>query len=173
VTSGYAPLGGVVLHERVYRTFVDAGPDFALHHGFTYSGHPVACAAGLANLDILERERLIPAVRTQGAYLKRRLATLARHRLVGEIRSLGLIAAVEIVRDRERRAAFPEAMKVPWRVRQAALARGVILRASGDLIAICPPFVVTREQIDAIVGALDEAIAEVASELERSGELAA
>src|SRR5262249_41609130 len=99
VTSGYAPLGGVVLHERVYQALLDAGPGFTLHHGFTYSGHPAACAAGLANLDILERERLIPAVRAKSTALKRHLARLARrHPLVREARVAGLIAARQVVR---------------------------------------------------------------------------
>ncbi|HEY8514613.1 MAG TPA: aspartate aminotransferase family protein [Candidatus Binatia bacterium] len=165
VTSGYAPLGGVVLHERVYRTLVEAGPDFTLHHGFTYSGHPVACAAGLANLDIIEREKLIPAVRRLGTYLRRRLARLERHDIVGEVRSIGLMAAIDLVRDRTTRAPFPEAEKVPWRIRRAALERGVIVRAGGDTIALCPPFVVTAEQIDQIVDVLDQAIASVATSL--------
>ncbi len=169
VTSGYAPLGGVILHERVWRTLVEAGPELTLHHGFTYSGHPVACAAGLASLDILERERLIPAVRVKGARLARRLATLAAHPIVGEIRSIGLMAAIEIVRDRERREPFPAELGVPLRVRQKTLERGVIVRASGDLIVLCPPFVVTPEQIDEIIGALDGALAEVARELAGTG----
>jgi putrescine aminotransferase len=159
VTSGYAPLGGVVLHERVYRALVDAGPEFTLHHGFTYSGHPVACAAALANLDIIEREKLIAAVRTMGGYLRRRLARLERHAIVGEIRSIGLMAAIDLVRDRASREPFPEAQKMAWRVRQAALERGVIVRASNDVVALCPPFVVTREQIDHLVDVLDEALA--------------
>src|SRR5690606_2357100 len=165
VTSGYAPLGGVVLRERVYRTLVEAGPDFTLHHGFTYSGHPVACAAGLANLDIIEREKLIPAVRRLGTYLRRRLARLERHDIVGEVRSIGLMAAIDLVRDRTTRAPFPEAEKVPWRIRRAARERGVIVRAGGDTIALCPPFVVTAEQIDQIVDVLDQAIASVATSL--------
>ncbi|MEW6268766.1 MAG: aspartate aminotransferase family protein [Thermodesulfobacteriota bacterium] len=163
VTSGYAPLGGVVLHERVYRTLVDAGPEFTLHHGFTYSGHPVACAAGLANLEIIERERLIPAVRRLGGYLRRRLARLERHAIVGEVRSIGLMAAIDLVRDRARREPFAEADKVPWQVRRAALERGVIVRAGSDAIALCPPFVVTPAQIDQIVDVLDQAIGSVAT----------
>ena len=78
VTSGYQPLGGVILHERVYRTLLDAGPDFTLHHGFTYSGHPVACAAGLANLDIIEREGLVARRRAKGALLPPRASSASR-----------------------------------------------------------------------------------------------
>jgi putrescine aminotransferase len=165
VTSGYVPLGGVILHERVYRALVDAGPDFNLHHGFTYSGHPVACAAALANLDILEGEGLIRGVAAKAAHLRRRLASLADLPIVGEIRSAGLMAAVEIVRDKERREAFPEAEKVPLRIRQAAIRRGLILRASGDLVVLCPPLVITPAEIDTMVSLLRDAIVELSAEL--------
>src|SRR5262249_56421294 len=100
VTSGYQPLGGVILHDRVWQTLVDAGPEFTLHHGYTYSGHPVACAAALANLDIIEREDLIGEVRRKAPYFKRRMESLAPLPIVGEVRAVGLMAAVELVRDK-------------------------------------------------------------------------
>jgi putrescine---pyruvate transaminase len=165
VTSGYQPLGGVILHDRVWRTLVDAGPEFVLHHGYTYSGHPVACAAALANLDIIEREDLIGEARRKAPYFKRRVETLATLPIVGEVRAVGLMAAVELVRDKAARAPFPPDAQVAARVRAAALRRGVILRPGADLIVICPPLVVTREQIDLIVRVLGEAITEVAAEL--------
>jgi putrescine aminotransferase len=165
VTSGYQPLGGVILHERVYRTLVEAGPEFTLHHGYTYSGHPVACAAGLANLDIIEREDLIAETRRKAPYFKRRLERLAILPIVGEVRAVGLMAAVELVRDKATREPFPADAKVAPRVRTAALRRGLIVRAGADLVAVCPPLVVTREQIDAIARLLGEAITEVAGEL--------
>jgi adenosylmethionine-8-amino-7-oxononanoate aminotransferase len=163
VTSGYQPLGGVVLHDRVYRTLVEAGPDFVLHHGYTYSGHPVACAAALANLDVIENERLIAGVRRKAPYFAKRLRSLEALPIVGEVRAVGLMGAVELVRDRATREPFPAEAKVAPRVRAAALKRGVILRAGQDLIAVCPPFVITKEQIDVVVRVLGEAIAEVAA----------
>jgi len=165
VTSGYQPLGGVILHERIYRTLVDAGPDFVLHHGYTYSGHPVACAAGLANLDIIEREDLIGEVRRKAPYWKRRLDGLAALPIVGEVRAAGLMAAIELVRDKTSREPFPPEAKVAQRVRAAALRLGVIVRAGADLITLCPPLIVTRDQIDVIVRVVGEAIAQVGSEL--------
>jgi putrescine aminotransferase len=165
VTSGYQPLGGVVLHDRVYRTLVEAGPEFVLHHGYTYSGHPVACAAALANLDIIEREGLMTRVRRMAPYFARRLRSLAALSMVGEVRAVGLMGAVELVRDKATREPFPAEAKVAPRVRTATLRRGVILRAGQDLIVVCPPFVVTKEQIDVIVRALGEAIAEVAAQI--------
>ncbi|MDG2304867.1 MAG: aspartate aminotransferase family protein [Candidatus Binatia bacterium] len=165
VTSGYVPLGGVILHERLYQIILDAGEDFVLHHGYTYSGHPVACAAGLANLDVLEAEDLIPGVRRKSKPFARALAGLSRHPIVGGTRTAGLMGAVELVRDRDSREPFADAEKVPWRVRQAALRRGVLLRAGLSFVVVCPPFVITDDQIDDLIGRLDEAIAEVQAEL--------
>jgi len=165
VTSGYQPLGGVILHERIYRTLVDAGPEFVLHHGYTYSGHPVACAAGLANLDIIAREDLIGEVRRKAPYWKRRLDGLAALPIVGEVRAAGLMGAIELVRDKSTRETFPPEAKVAQRVRAAALRLGVIVRAGADLITLCPPLIVTRAQIDVIVRVVGEAIAQVGSEL--------
>lgn len=167
VTSGYQPLGGVILQEAIYQTLVDAGPEFALHHGFTYSGHPAACAAGLANLDIMARESLVARTRRLAPYLARRLRPLLRHPLVGEIRSIGLMAAIELVRDKASREPLPAELNVVTRIRSAALARGVIVRASGDTIVVCPPLIITRKEIDHLVDALDAAIAEINETLSR------
>jgi adenosylmethionine-8-amino-7-oxononanoate aminotransferase len=165
VTSGYIPLGGVILHERIYRALVEAGEDFALYHGFTYSGHPVACAAGLVNLDIIEREDLIGRTRKLAPYFKRRLSTLGRHAMVGEVRAAGLMGALELVADRRSREPFAATLSVPVRVRKAALARGVIVRASAETIVVCPPLTITQAQIDRLVSVLDEALSTVATEL--------
>jgi adenosylmethionine-8-amino-7-oxononanoate aminotransferase len=165
VTSGYQPLGGVVLHDRVFRTFVEAGPDFALHHGFTYSGHPVACAAGLATLDIIERERLVDDVRKKAPYFRQALETLKTSPLVGDVRAIGLMAAVELVSDRIARQPFPPETRIPFRARDAALRRGLICRASAEAVMLCPPFVTTTAQIDEIAATLDAALRDVASEL--------
>ena len=163
VTSGYQPLGGVVVHDRVWRTFVDAGPDFVLHQGFTYSGHPVACAAALVNLDIIEHEKLVAKVRRDAPYFRKQLATLASSPIVGEIRAIGLMAAIEIVADQAARRAFPTEERVPWRVREAALQRGLICRASAEGVMLCPPLVTTRAQIDEIVSILRSALDDVAA----------
>ena len=162
VTSGYQPLGGVVVHERVYRTLLEAGPDFVLHHGFTCSGHPVACAAGLANLDIIARERLVGGVRRKAPYFRARLATLGTHPIVGEIRAVGLMAAIEIVRDKTARTPLAAADRVAGRIREAALRRGLIARATADMLVLAPPLVVSRREIDTIVDTLAASIDEVA-----------
>jgi putrescine---pyruvate transaminase len=173
VTSGYLPLGGVILREQVYQTMLQAGPGFTLHQGFTYSGHPVVCAAALANLDIIEREQLIAGVRRKAPHLKRKLAALAFMPIVGEVRCAGLMAAIEVVRDKTTKEPFPEPLRVPARIRAAVLRRGVIVRASADAIVVCPPLIVTPAQIDVIAEALKDATAEVSEELARAGEIGA
>ncbi len=165
VTSGYLPLGGVLVREELYQTLVAAGPGFALHHGFTYSGHPVVCAAALANLDIIEREGLVQRARKLAPHFARRLGTLMRHPIVGEVRAVGLMAAIELVRDRKTKESFAGDLGVPARVRNAALARGVIVRASADTIVLCPPLIITEKEIDQIVSVLDGALAEISRDL--------
>jgi adenosylmethionine-8-amino-7-oxononanoate aminotransferase len=172
VTSGYLPLGGVILKESLYQTLVDAGPDFALHHGFTYSGHPSVCAAGLANLDIIEREGLMARVRRLEPYFARWLGELARHRIVGDVRSIGLMAAIELVRDTTTKEPLPAGVNAAARVRAVALERGVIVRASGDILAVCPPLIVQAKEIDIITSTLDAAIEQVTGELTADGVLA-
>ena len=171
VTSGYQALGGVIIKESIYQTLIDAGPDFALHHGFTYSGHPVACAAGLANLDIIERERLIARVHRLEPHFGRALAGLSRHRIVGEVRTIGLMGAVELVTDKRSRQPLLPRLGVPARIRAAALARGVIVRASADTVVVCPPLIIQPKEIDFLAATLDAAISEVSAQLAADGAL--
>jgi len=168
VTSGYAPLGGVILSEKIHQALVDAGPEFSLSHGFTYSGHPVACAAALANLDVLEREDLIASVGRKEPHFQSALSALRDLSIVGDVRAIGLMAAIELVSDKASKSGFG-GQPVAARVRAAALERGVIVRASGDMIVVCPPFVVTEEEIDTIASVLRESILEVARALSPGG----
>lgn len=165
VTSGYLPLGGVLLREEIYQAFVDAGPDFALHHGFTYSGHPAVCAAALANLNLMRRRRLLSRARRLERFFAEQLRRLQKHSIVGDVRSIGLMGAVEFVADRHTRQPFPAQWQVAARVRQACLQRGLIVRASGDVLALCPPLVARRPDLERIVSLLDLAIQDVASQL--------
>jgi adenosylmethionine-8-amino-7-oxononanoate aminotransferase len=164
VTSGYLPLSGVMLTRSVHDTLKSAKGPFA--HGFTYSGHPTACAVALRNLQILEDERLVERAAEQGAYLQKRLQELRSHAIVGDVRGLGLVAGVELVRDRETKEPFDVSLGAARRVWLDALEQGVIVRPlPGDVLAMSPPFVITDEQIDRIVLGLDKAIARVAKEL--------
>jgi putrescine aminotransferase len=164
VTSGYLPLSGVMLTRSVHDTLKSTKGPFA--HGFTYSGHPTACAVGLRNLQIIEDEHLVERAAERGAYLQERLQELRSHEIVGDVRGLGLVAGLELVRDRVTKDPFDVSLGVARRVWLDALEQGVIVRPlPGDVLAMSPPFVISEEQIDRIVRALDKAIARVAKAL--------
>jgi putrescine---pyruvate transaminase len=164
VTSGYLPLSGVMLTGEIHGRLGTLGG--YLPHGFTYSGHPVACAVGLRNLQILEDEGLVARAAEMGARLQERLAGLRSHPLVGDVRGLGLVAGVELVGDRETKELHDPSVGVARRVALHALAGGVVVRAlGGDVIAISPPLVITGEQIAQVVETLDRAIGKVEEEL--------
>ena len=148
LTSGYVPMGGVVLRDRVAEV-LGRGGEFA--HGFTSSGHPVAAAVALANLRLLRDEGIVARVKARtGPYLQERWRTLADHPLVGEARGVGLVAAIELVKDkatRERHAG----LNVGMRCREHCFENGLVMRAVGDTMIIAPPLVITPEQIDTLI----------------------
>ena len=164
VTSGYLPLSGVMLTHQVHDTLKSLKGPF--QHGFTYSGHPTACAVALRNLQIIEDERLVERVAEIGPYLQQRLQHLRSHEIVGDVRGLGLMAGVEFVRDRTSKEPFDASLGVARRVWTAALEMGVIVRPlPGDVIALSPPLVISEHEIDRVVAVLDHVIANVAREL--------
>jgi adenosylmethionine-8-amino-7-oxononanoate aminotransferase len=125
-------------------------------HGYTYSGHPVACAAALKTLEIYERDGLYAHAAQMGEYLQQRLAPLRDHERVGEVRGVGLIAAVELVEDKASRAPATELAK---RVTQLCQDNGLIVRnVAGCALAVCPPLIISRDQVDEIVDKLTRAI---------------
>jgi putrescine---pyruvate transaminase len=160
ITSGYLPLGAVIASARVAEPFwaTPGGPIF--RHGFTYSGHPTACAAGLANLDLIEREDMLGQVRLLEGVLADALAPLVDHPMVTEVRAgLGLLAAVEI--DPELRAADPG---ITERVVAACRERGMLTRGlAGRALQLSPPFVITEPQISRIADTIAEALSAVGS----------
>jgi adenosylmethionine-8-amino-7-oxononanoate aminotransferase len=127
-------------------------------HALTYSGHPTACAVGLANIAILERENLVEAAALKGARLNARLAELCSLEHVGDVRGLGLMAGIELVEDKMTKQPFDQSRKMGERVLRECGARGLVSRVRGDIVCIAPAFVVTDEQIDRIVNILGEAI---------------
>jgi len=165
LTSGYQPLSALLVGDRIAATLVEKGGEF--YHGYTYSGHPVACAVALANLDIIEKEGLIERVKNDtGPYFARALQErIAGHPLVGEVRSIGLMGAIEIVRDKATKARFEPAGDAAVVVRDHAIANGMMLRATGDTMIMSPPLIWTRATIDMacerIVKALDLALADL------------
>ena len=161
VTSGYLPLGGVLVSDRVADVLIEKGGEF--FHGYTYSGHPAACAVALANIDIIERENLLGRVADDiGPYLQERWQELGDHPLVGEARMAGLMGAFEIVRDKATLERFDEKREAGVVVRDICIDMGVVLRAVGDSIVCAPPLTLSREEADIIVdtaqAALDKAL---------------
>jgi putrescine aminotransferase len=147
VTSGYIPLGGVMVGERVARVLIDQGGEF--NHGYTYSGHPVACAVALANIRLIQREGLVEKVHDDtGPYLAAQFDALAGHPLVGEVQTCGLMAALQIVRDKASGQPFDPGLGVGMLCRGHCFGNGLIMRAVGDRMIIAPPLVITRAQID-------------------------
>jgi len=149
LTSGYVPMGGLVVSDKVFDV-INAGGDF--NHGFTYSGHPVAAAVGLENLRILRDEKIIQQVKEETApYLQKRLRELADHPLVGEVRGVGMLGAIELVKNKATRERFPGEVGVGMVCRGHCFANGLIMRAVGDTMIIAPPLVISKTEIDELV----------------------
>ncbi len=147
VTSGYIPLGGVMVGERVARVLIDRGGEF--NHGYTYSGHPVACAVALANIRLIRREGLVEKVREDlGPYLAQHFAALAEHPLVGDAETCGLMGALVLAKDKASGTPFASELEVGMLCRGHCFGNGLIMRAVGDRMIIAPPLVITRAQID-------------------------
>jgi adenosylmethionine-8-amino-7-oxononanoate aminotransferase len=161
ITSAYVPLAATVYSARIHEAILSAPADAKFMHGYTNAAHPTACAVALRNLRILEEEGLVEQAAALGERLFQGLRSLAKLPNVGDVRGLGLLAAVELVADRESRASFEPAQSVGPRVLRALRERGLITRVKGESILLAPPFVSTPEQIDRIVNITGESIAAV------------
>lgn len=159
VTNGAQPLGAVIADQAVHDTFMAAGgPGYMVEfpHGYTYSAHPVACAAGIAALDLLEREGTIERVRSLAPYFEEAVHSLKGAKHVGDIRNFGLAAGLTL-------QAFPgEPAKRPFEVAMACWRKGFYVRYGGDTIQLAPPFISEKQDIDRLIGALGEALDETA-----------
>jgi putrescine---pyruvate transaminase len=157
LSSGYIPISAVAVSADIIET-MKTGGDFA--HGYTYSGHPVAAAVAIRNIEIMERENLVGRTREEtGPYLAKALAALSDHPLVGEARSIGLLGAVEIVADKATGARFggKEGTAGPM-VRDLCIANGLMVRGIRDSIVMCPPLIITTQQIDDMIGIIRKAL---------------
>jgi putrescine aminotransferase len=164
LSSGYLPISAVMVGDRVMKTFIDKGGEF--YHGFTYSGHPAACAVAIRNIEIIRREGLVEKVRDEtGPHLARALATLEDHPLVGETRSMGMIGAIELVKDKATREQFEESGKVGGICRNHCIENGLVMRAVRDIMVMSPPLVITTAQIDDMVGLVRKAIDATAKDI--------
>ncbi len=158
ITSGYIPLGGIGVSDRVREVINGVPPGKRWMHAFTYSGHPTCCAVALANIDILERERLAERAAAAGDRLLRGLRGLESMDAVGNVRGQGLMAAIEVVADKTTKQQFPPEAGLTQKLTDALLDRGLYTRVVMDCICLAPPLVTTDAQIDRIVEIVGEAI---------------
>ncbi|MGI9232614.1 MAG: aspartate aminotransferase family protein [Woeseiaceae bacterium] len=150
VTSGYLPLGGVFVGDRVADVLIDKGGEF--FHGYTYSGHPVACAVAIANIGIMHKENLVDRIRNDiGPYLQRKWQALGEHPLVGDTRMVGLMGAFELVKSKDSLERFGQKQGAGVVFRDLLMHEGVCMRAVGDTIICAPPFVLTHAEADELI----------------------
>ncbi len=168
LTSGYLPLGATIVSDRIYDVIAETGHDRYFAVGYTYSGHPVSCAAALKNIEIIEREGLLDHVKQIGPYFQEQLKTLGDLPMVGDVRGSHLMACVEFVEDREARRHYPEELDVGKLVANACEPKGLIVRPMVHLNVMSPPLVIDRDDVDHIVSTLRDAIVEVRAALDTS-----
>lgn len=167
-TSGYMPLSGIFVHDKIVDALMAHNDDF--NHGYTFSGHPVACAVALKNIEIMERERLVERVNEFAApALAKMLAKFKDHPLVGEVRSVGMLGAIELVADKRTRRRFAEPGRVGLMCRNHFFQNGFIMRAVFDTMVTAPPLICTQAHFDeaeaVIRKSLDQTLNDVAGEI--------
>ena len=159
LSAGYLPISALMVNDRIDRALLEQSQKLGTFgHGFTYSGHPVAAAVALETLAIYEDEKILDHVRRISPRFMQRLGQLASHELVGEARGMGLVGAVELVADKKSKLAFPQGSGVAVHAGVRALEHGVITRALGDTVNMCPPLVITEAQIDDLYDGIEAAL---------------
>ena len=164
IISSYLPLAATVVSERVAGQF--AGEDNYLKHVFTSSGHTVSAAAALKNIEIIEKEDLVGNSARVGAHFKNRLMELKEiHKIIGDVRGLGLLLSIELVSDQQTKMGFPKKMGIAERLNQKFKENGLIFRVGGDILNIGPPLCITTSEVDEIVSILDKSLGELSTEI--------
>ena len=169
LTSGYQPLGATIFSERIWQVISAPGHDRYFAHGFTYTGHPVACRAALKNIEIIESEGILEHVREVGPYFLKQLKTLEQLPIVGEVRGNHFMVCIENVANKETRALFEDDIDIGQRITDECARRGVLIRPIGHLNVLSPSLILTIEEIDRIVATLGDGISTVMSRLESEG----
>ncbi len=147
LSSGYQPVGAVMIADRIAEVLDSKGGEFM--HGYTYSGHPVACAVALKNLQIIREERIIERARDNTMdYLQSKIASLGTHPLVGEVRGVGFMGALELVRNKDTKEKYDDKGGAGIICRDVSMKNGLIMRAIGDSMVVCPPLIISKAQID-------------------------
>ena len=160
ITSGYFPLGGICISDEIYQTMIES--ETAWMHAYTYSSHPVGCSVGLAMLDLIEKEDFTTQARDKGERLLINLKdTLGDHPNVGDVRGLGMMCAVEIVKDKSTGEEFDASEKIGPKVHQAGVQRGLFSRVRGDVYCLAPPIITSEQQLDQIVDILNDSIKKI------------
>ena len=157
LTSGYMPLGAAVATKKIADVFRN-GPGTEFRGICTYGGHTIACAVALANIEIMQREKLVERAAETGKYLKAELEKLYKYKIVGDIRGIGMVWAVELMADRETKTKLDTQLGVGTFIRDWCWENGMILRNNGDMLIIAPALVMTREEIDLMLGKINEVI---------------
>ena len=174
LTSGYQPLGAALLSDEIYEVIskpqCEGG---SLSLGYTYTAHPVACAAALKNLEIMERENIPGRIRELGPYFMEQIQCLNEFDIVGDTRGSHFMVGIELVKDKATKESFPSSVGIADRVFKHCLDRGLIVRPVGSTVILSPPLTLEKEQIDTIVNTLLESIGEVSDELREAGLIAA
>ncbi|MCB1470587.1 MAG: aspartate aminotransferase family protein, partial [Rhizobiaceae bacterium] len=159
ISSSYLPISALMINDKVFEPLADESNRIGTFgHGFTAGGHPVAAAVALENIKIIEERNLVDNARDVGAYMQKRLRKLESHELVGEVRGVGLIMAVELVADKATKAPWGNVGALGVMVNGLLQQHGVIVRNMGDAIAFCPPLIITAEQVDTIVEAFSKSL---------------
>jgi len=158
LTSGYVPMGGLIMSRRIGEALVERGGVYA--HGLTYSGHPVAAAVALANLDVLAKERLVERTKTDtGPYLQQALRdAFTDHPLIGEIQGVGAVAAIQFAKNKATRERFTNEAELTWHSRTAGFELGAIVRSTNGRLIIAPPLVIDHAQIDELIDKMRRAV---------------
>jgi len=170
ISSGYIPLSATILSEEIYDVISVPQADGAMFtHGFTYSGHPVACRAGLKNIEIMERDKICEHVREVGPYFEQQLATLSDLPIVGDVRGKCFMMCVENVANKETKELFDASINIGGRVAEVCEQRGLIVRPVGHLNVLSPPLTLTKHEIDSMVAILREGIESTMSKLRAEG----
>jgi 4-aminobutyrate--pyruvate transaminase len=160
LSSGYVPISAVMVNEKVHAAIAaNSGKIGTFGHGFTYSGHPVSCAIALETLKVYEDENILAHVKSLVPQFQKALHAHEGRKYVGEVRSVGLIGAIELYADPAKRVAFDPAKKAGYRLAELALEQGLIVRAMGDSIAFCPPLITTAAEMDELFARFGRAMA--------------
>jgi 4-aminobutyrate--pyruvate transaminase len=151
LSSAYLPISAVIVPEFLYEPMIETSGDVGLFgHGFTYSGHPVAAAVALKTLEIYEERKLYDHIKAISPLFQERLNSFAEHPLVGQARGIGLLGACELVKNKDSKEAFDPKLAMGATCMNFCQEHGLIVRAIGDSVALCPPYIVTDEQIEEI-----------------------